>query len=123
MRIACLRLSSELLALAYLLASFVFIGKVEREKLIRRFSMLRDVIRSSWAYQEIKREGLEEGLEEQRQTLWEIVQGRFPALESLAKSAAEAANDPTTLRHLIVQVSMAQSEEAAKKVLLTPEKH
>ena len=127
--------TSELLALAYLLASFVFIAKDEREKLIRRFSMLRDVIRSSWAYQEIKQEGLEEGLEkgleeglekglqELRQALQEIAQGRFPALEPEAKKAAEAASDPATLRHLVVQVSMAQSEEAAKKVLLTPEKH
>ena len=92
--------------------------------------MLRDVIRSSWAYQEIKREGMEEGLEkglekglqELRQTLLEIVRGHYPALEPLAKKTAKAVSEPATLRHLIVQVSMVQSEEAAEKVLLTSEK-
>ena len=88
--------------------------------------MLRDVIRSSWAYQEIKMEGMEEGLEkglqELRQTLLEIVRGHYPALEPLAKKTAKAVSEPATLRHLIVQVSMVQSEEAAEKVLLTSEK-
>ena len=118
--------TSELLALAYILASFVFKSENERQKLIRRFTMLRDVIRSSWAYQEIKMEGMEEGLEkglqELRQTLLEIVRGHYPALEPLAKKTAKAVSEPATLRHLIVQVSMVQSEEAAEKVLLTSEK-
>jgi len=122
--------TSELLALTYILASFVFTSENERQKLIRRFTMLRDVIRSSWAYQEIKMEGMEEGLEkglekglqELRQTLLEIVLGLYPALEPLAKKTAKAVSEPATLRHLIVQVSMVQSEEAAEKVLLTSEK-
>src|SRR5437763_12062023 len=118
--------TSELLALTYILASFVFKSENERQKLIRRFTMLRDVIRSSWAYQEIKMEGMEEGLEkglqELRQTLLEIVRGHYPALEPLAKKTAKAVSEPATLRHLIVQVSMVQSEEAAEKVLLTSEK-
>src|SRR5436305_3049440 len=118
--------TSELLALTYILASFVFTSENERQKLIRRFTMLRDVIRGSWAYQEIKMEGMEEGLEkglqELRQTLLEIVRGHYPALEPLAKKTAKAVSEPATLRHLIVQVSMVQSEEAAEKVLLTSEK-
>ena len=119
--------TSELLALTYILASFVFTSENERQKLIRRFTMLRDVIRSSWAYQEIKMEGMEEGLEkglekglqELRQTLLEIVLGLYPALEPLAKKTAKAVSEPATLRHLIVQVSTAQSEEVARQVLLT----
>jgi len=50
------------------------------------------------------------------------VRGHYPALEPLAKKTAKAVSEPATLRHLIVQVSMVQSEEAAKKVLLTSEK-
>lgn len=96
--------------------------------------MLDDIIRSSWGYKKIKREGLEEGrqeglqeglqkglqkaLEEQRLALLEIVRGRFSMLEPLAKKTAEAINEPAILRHIIVQLSMAQSEEMAKQALL-----
>ena len=81
--------------------------------------MLDDVIRSSWGYKKIKGEGLEEGRQELRQALLEITQGRFPALEPLAKKTAKAINKPAILRHMIVQLSMAQSEEIAEQVLLT----
>lgn len=119
--------ASELLALTYLLSTLVFKQKNEREWLDRRFAMLDDIIRSSWGYKKIKREGLREGLEEGRQkvlkeqrlALLEIVRGRFPTLEPLAKKTAKAINEPATLLHLIVQLSMAQSEEMAEQVLLT----
>ena len=115
--------TSELLALTYLLSTLVFKEKNEREWLDRRFAMLDDIIRSSWGYKKIKREGLEEGrqeaLKEQRLALLEIVRGRFPTLESLAKKKTEAINKPAILRHMIVQLSMAQSEEMAEQVLLT----
>ena len=126
--------TSELLALTYLLSTLVFTSKNEREWLDRRFAMLDDIIRSSWGYKKIKREGLEEGrqeglqeglqkglqkaLEEQRLALLEIVRGRFSMLEPLAKKTAEAINEPAILRHIIVQLSMAQSEEMAKQALL-----
>jgi hypothetical protein len=110
--------TSELLALTYLLSTLVFKAKNEREWLDRRFAMLDDVIRSSWGYKKIKREGLEEGLQEQRLTLLEVVRGRFPALEPVAKKTAKAINEPAILRHIIVQLSMAQSEEMAKQALL-----
>ena len=88
--------------------------------------MLHDILRDSWAYKKIKQEGLlegreegrQQGLQEERLTLLEIVQARFPALEQQAKKKADATNDLATLRHLIVQVSLAQTEEDAKQVLL-----
>jgi len=121
---------SELLALTYLLSTLVFKAKNEREWLDRRFAMLDDIIRSSWGYKKIKREGLEEGLqkglqkalEDLRLTLLEVVRGRFPALEPVAKKTAKAINEPTILRHMIVQLSMAESEEMAKQALLLQEK-
>lgn len=83
--------------------------------------MVRNILRDAWAYQEIKKEGLLEGrqeaLQEQRRTLLEIVQARFPALESQARKKADAINKLAALRSLIVQVSLAQNEEAAKQAL------
>ena len=130
--------TSELLALTYLLSTLVFKAKNEREWLDRRFAMLDDLIRSSWGYKKIKREGLEEGrqeglqqglqeglqkaLEDHRLTLLEVVRGRFPALEPVAKKTAKAINEPAILRHMIVQLSMAESEEMAKQALLLQEK-
>jgi len=96
--------------------------------------MLDDLIRSSWGYKKIKREGLEEGrqeglqqglqkaLEDLRLTLLEVVRGRFPALEPVAKKTAKAINEPAILRHMVVQLSMAESEEMAKQALLLQEK-
>ena len=55
-----------------------------------RFNMLRDVLRDTWAYQEIMQEGREEGLQEQRLTLLEVVQSRFPNIEPLATPPTSA---------------------------------
>ena len=111
-----------ILSLTHLLAGLVFTKEVEREWLDRRFGMLEDILRDSWVYQKIKQEGLLEGREEalqgERLTLLEIVQTKFPALESQVRKKADATNDLATLRHLIVQVSLAQTEESAKQVLL-----
>ena len=80
--------------------------------------MLRDALRDSWAYQEIMQEGREEGLQEQRLTLLEIVQSRFPDIEPLAKKTVDSIGDLAVLRRLIVKMSVTQTEEEAKQVLL-----
>ena len=80
--------------------------------------MLRDALRDSWAYQEIMQEGREEGLQEQRLTLLEIVQSRFPDIEPLAKKTVDSIGDLAVLRRLIVKMSVTQTEEEAKQALL-----
>ncbi len=55
---------TDLLPIAYLLASLVFQKNDEREWLDRRFAMYQDILRESWVYQGILREGLEEGREQ-----------------------------------------------------------
>src|SRR5437588_8874914 len=55
--------SSELLSLTYILASLVFKKEADRNWLKRRFGMLQDILRDTWAYKEIMQEGLEKGLE------------------------------------------------------------
>src|SRR5947209_3610003 len=95
--------ATELLSLTYLFASLAFEKESDRAWLKWRFNMLRDVLRDTWAYQEILQEGRKEGLQEQRLTLLEIVRSRFPNIEPLAKKAVEAINDSTVLRHLTVK--------------------
>jgi len=77
--------------------------------------MLRDALRDSWAYQEIMQEG---ALQEQRLTVLEIVQARFPDVEPLAKKTVDSIGDLAVLRRLIVKISVIQTEEEAKQALL-----
>ena len=53
----------ELLSLTYIIASLVFESPSERRWLKRRFKVLQDALRGTWAYQEIMQEGWEEGLQ------------------------------------------------------------
>src|SRR6266487_125928 len=53
----------DLLVLAYTLASLTFESEADKKMLKRRFAMLGDILRDTWAYQEIMEEGREEGLQ------------------------------------------------------------
>src|SRR5260370_617551 len=136
----------ELLSLTYILASLVFEKEADRLWLKRRFGMLRDVLRDTWAYQEIMQEGREEGLQlgiqegrqeglqegrqeglqeglqqrlkDQRQILMTIMQSHFPDLRSLAKRQINEVQDPDILQHIVLQLLVAQSGEQAQQVLL-----
>lgn len=138
--------SGELLALTYILTSLVFTKETEQNWIKRRFNAMRNILRDTWAYKEIKEEGLEEGrqlghllgrqeglqeglrkgqqealhkvLEEQREMLLEIVHGRFPAIELLARDTVDSIVDLGVLQRMLVKLSLASTEEAAKQVLL-----
>jgi hypothetical protein len=107
--------ATELLSLTYIFASLVFEKEADRDWLKRRFNMLRDALRDSWAYQEIMQEG---ALQEQRLIVLEIVQSRFPGIEPLAKKTVNIISDLALLRRLIVKISVIQTEEEAKQALL-----
>ena len=96
---------------------------------------MQDILRETPYYQEILKEGLQEGHHEGleqglqqglqqgelaglRQGLVEVVIGRFPKLTRLARKQVAVVDEPALLRHLLVQVSMAQSLEEAKQHLL-----
>ena len=85
--------------------------------------MLQDVLRDTWAYQEILQEGLEKGREEglnsQRQMLVALVEAHFPNIVQLAQERAEAIKDPKGLQRLFLKLVAAQKEEEAIKVLLS----
>jgi len=116
---------TELLTLAYGLASLAFgkRNKVEQEWLRRRFAMMYDMLRETPAFQDIMKEGIEEGkeigqLEALRQTLMHVVAARFPKLVRLAKGQAAIIDDPDELDGLIVKISIAQNAREARSYLL-----
>jgi hypothetical protein len=103
--------------------------------------MLRDVMRETWAYQNIPQEGHEEEipqrvqqaflqglhqahkeiLQELRQTLLKIVRLRFPIVVRLAKKQTADIEDLVILRDLIVKMSIAQTTEEIIMYLLEVE--
>ena len=83
---------------------------------------MQDILRETWAYQEILQEGREEerrqNLERLRQALLEIVQIRFPKLVRVTKGLATITDDPEVLQRLIVKMGTAQTLEEAQQHLL-----
>src|SRR5205823_10209883 len=96
--------ATELLSLTYIFASLVFEKESDRNWLKRRFKVLRDALRDSWAYQEIMREGRAEGraeeLRRQLQMLMTMVQLHFPNIAQLAQKQVDAIKDPEMLQDL-----------------------
>src|SRR5579884_550321 len=133
----------DLLAVSYPLGGLVFESESEQRWFKRRFSMLQDILKDSWAYQELfeealergREEGREQGLEQGRQValreahqqelqrlhwkLLDIVIDRFPKIMHRAKSKIEVIEDPELLLSLIVKASMAQDAEEVMQLLLS----
>ncbi len=78
----------------------------------KRFTVYNDIIEESWVYQEW-------AAREQRRTLFDIVQERFPEILNLVKKQAESIEDPEVLRRMAVKMSIVQTPEEAKQYLLT----
>ena len=81
-----------------------------------------DLIRDTPIYQEMTRlareEGLKEGEQALRDTVLDIVRVRFPDLTELAAQHVKILSDTGLLRHLAVKLSLAQSIEDARQLLL-----
>jgi hypothetical protein len=56
--------NKDMLALTYALASLIFKERIDSDWLRRRFLMMNDLIKESWAYQEMTQESREEGWRE-----------------------------------------------------------
>src|SRR5215469_16933187 len=115
----------ELVPIGYTLASLAFSRENpgEQDWLFRRFHEMHDILRETPIYQEILKEGREEGLERGRiealrQAIVDIVVERFSKLVRLAKKQVAAIEDPEVLRHVLVKVSVVQTAEEAKQQLL-----
>jgi hypothetical protein len=93
-------------------------SEADQDWLNWRFGRMFDLLRESPAFQEIKKEGRQEGLEALRLTLVEVVTARFPKIARLARGQAAIINDPEVLKDLIVKMSIAQSVEEAQHYLI-----
>ena len=116
---------TELLVVANALASLAFEQEsiAEQEWLERTFAMLNDTLRNTKAYQKILKEGREEGRQEGRQealqqTLLDVIEEHFPQIVPTVTQKVKAIEDPATLRHLIVKMTIVQTAEDAEQLFL-----
>lgn len=139
------REQADLLAIGSTLASLVFSreNSPDLEWLYRRLRAMHDILRESPYYQEILREGreeglvkgleeglqkgrkagLEEGIQEgklkgQQEMLLAFVQARFPTMTLLTKKLIAVIDDPASLQDVAVKISMAQTDEEVQQYLL-----
>ena len=109
----------DLYAMVYSLAALAFRKTEDRAWLKRRFSMLKDILEESWAYQEMMEEaqekgmaqGLEEGLNAMRQPILHLVRRKYPQLEPLATQYINQIQKPEQLSELIDKLFDDQSSE------------
>ncbi|OLE24392.1 MAG: hypothetical protein AUI36_33060, partial [Cyanobacteria bacterium 13_1_40CM_2_61_4] len=108
----------ELLSLTYIIASLVFESPTERRWLKRRFQVLQDALRDTWAYQEIMQEGWEEGLQKG------IVEGRAEGrvegrvegrAEGRAEERLQRLKDQRELLMTLVQMHFPNLTELAQR--------
>lgn len=132
----------EILALACSLASMVLTSESDQLWLEGEVGMLEDILRDTWFYQKILKQGLEEGrekglkegrekglkegLKEERQrelqrigqSLITGVEVKFPSLVPLAKQCATTLKDPDALLKVTFQLFTVQDTEIARSYLL-----
>lgn len=84
--------------------------------------MLEDILRDTWFYQKILKEGREQehGRELQRwgQALVGSVETKFPSLVSLARKCADTLDDPDALQKVMLQVFGTNDVDIARSYLL-----
>jgi predicted transposase YdaD len=111
---------SDLLELGHFCAGLVLKDEISRQWLKERFTKVREIIEQSWVYQETIAKGREEGSQQAlQQAAIGIVAARFPEIKQFAKEIVETISDPNRLQTLIVELSIAPSQERAKELLLS----
>jgi len=106
----------ELLPITKLLASLVFTSELDKEWIIWRFDKMSDILRETWAYQEIMQEGELRGL---HRAVQDVIHERFPEILPYAKKQLDGIQDAEILRHLIVKMSTVRTAEEAFQYLFT----
>jgi predicted transposase YdaD len=91
--------------------------------------MLDDILEESWTYQEILRKGMQKGLEqgreeerqqriqEQRETVINLVQMRFSELVPLAEQHLLFIHKTEELHNLILKLFVVQTAEEARRAI------
>ncbi len=77
---------------------------------------MSDILRETWAYQEIMQEG---ELRARHQAVLDVIQARFPEILLYAKKQMEGIDDTEVLRRLNVKMSTVQTAEEALQYLFT----
>lgn len=117
------RKRSDLLGLGHFCAGLVFTDEISKQWLKERFNKVLEIIQESWTYQETLQKGREEGRQQGIQTAQQIaisiVARRFPELELLAKAIIPLISDLNQLQTLAVELSIASSQEDAKRLLFS----
>jgi predicted transposase YdaD len=134
--------NEDLASLAYVLASLIFADETGQAMVKRRFAMLEDLdLEKSWAYQEILKKGVKQGIEKgieqgiekgieqgiekeqqkwltvQRDALFNVVQTRFPELLVEARKKADRTKDPQILLDVMLKVVTAKNSQEARNLL------
>jgi len=126
---------SDLLELGHFLTGLIFEDENDKQWLRERFNKVQDIIEDSWVYQETIQKGLEKGLEQGREEGFEqgrqqgiqamqqsaisVAATRFPELEQLARAIIGVISDVNRLQMLVVELSIASSQEQVKQLLLS----
>lgn len=118
----------ELLPITELLSSLVFTSGPDKEWILWRFSQMQNILRETWAYQEMtqeaRKEGREEGkLEGLRRAILKIVQKRFPEMADVTQKQIEDITNSASLEDLLVNISSAQDLQEALQALVTLDKN
>lgn len=77
---------------------------------------MSDILRETWAYQEILKEG---ELRARHQDVQDVIHERFPEILPYAKKQLEGIQDAEILRRLIVKMSTVRTAEEAFQYLFT----
>ena len=88
--------------------------------------MYQDILKDSYIYQLIAQDGVEQGIEmERQQELQDLrnlvlgfVQSRFTALLPLANTTVAEINSKEILSQLVLDVGLAKTEDEARQVLI-----
>jgi hypothetical protein len=89
--------------------------------------MLEDILSESWAFQDIMKKGWDKGWEESeqeelqqtRQTLYVLIEARFPDLVTLTKEKTNDIKNTKELHELIIQAGTARNADEMQQYLLT----
>ena len=82
----------------------------------RKIAVSRDILRETWAYQEIIKEG---ELRARHQVVLDVIQARFPEILLYAKKQIADIQDTELLRRMNVKMSTVQTAEEALQYLFT----
>jgi len=100
------------------------VSKEHREQLKKEYHMIYDELRSDPLFREMlddeRQDGRQEGaLQTAQEIAVRLVANRFPGLEKFARIVVAAVRDVERLQLLIIELSIASSEEQAKQLLFS----